>query len=360
LILTQNEDWDKIKARLMKKTNVALLFGGRSAEHEISLASAAAIYSNLDKNKFTITSIFLNQAGQWRQVASPLLSTTELHQGRFHSFLPWKESKTDTLPAVDIYFPVLHGPYGEDGTIQGLFEMAGVPYVGATVLGSAAGMDKAVAKTLFQANNLPVGKYRILRERDWLAAPDKINRDIMQKFIHPFFIKPANLGSSVGISLIQAADQLESGLKEAFKYDRKILVEEGITGREIECSVIGNDFPRTSLPGEVIPYREFYDYQDKYLEGKTRFVIPVELPPEKTAEIQQLALTAYAAVECCGMARIDFFLQEKTQKIYLNEINTIPGFTEISMYPKLWEVSGLPFGPLLEELIELGLERQNK
>lgn len=344
----------------MKKTHVALLFGGRSAEHEISLASAAAIYSNLDQNKFITTSIFLNRAGKWRQVPSPLLSEKVLQQGSFHSFLPWIGNNTDILPSVDIYFPVLHGPYGEDGTIQGLFEMAGVPYVGATVLGSAAGMDKAVAKALFQVNDLPVAEYLVLRERDWQADPNRIQRNIDQKFDYPLFIKPANLGSSVGISRIQTADQIGSGLNEAFRHDRKVLVEEGINGREIECSVIGNEKPRASLPGEVIPYREFYDYKDKYIEGKTKFGIPAAVSPEKTAEIQHLALSAYTAIECSGMARVDFFLQDKTDKIYLNELNTIPGFTEISMYPKLWEVSGLSFDRLLEELIELGMERRIK
>lgn len=344
----------------MNKIRIALLFGGRSAEHEISLASAAAIYSHLDKNKFSVISLYLNQAGLWRQVDSPLLPGKELDQGTFHSFLPWVSKQPAPLPAVDIYFPILHGPYGEDGTIQGLFELAGVPYIGAAVLSSAAGMDKAVAKVLFQAKNLPVGRYRVIRIRDWENDPGLIERDIARDFAFPIFIKPANLGSSVGISRVKDPGQIETGLNEAFRYDCKVLVEEGITGREIECSVIGNDLPRASLPGEVIPFREFYDYQDKYIEGKTKFVIPAELPPEKTTEIQQLAVAAYTAVECSGMARVDFFLQENTQKIFLNEINTIPGFTEISMYPKLWEKSGLPFNRLLEELVALGMERHKR
>ncbi len=337
---------------------VAILFGGRSAEHDVSLISAASIYKNLDKKKYDITSIYINRQGNWTLVSSPLLSHEELQKGKFSSFLPW-EGEGDSFPSLesDIYFPVLHGPYGEDGTIQGLFEMADAPYVGAAVLGSAVSMDKAVAKALFVIKKLPVVRHRVLSESSWMQHPEKILDQIQQDIPLPFFIKPANLGSSVGITKVKDFRETEAALRTAFLYDGKVLVEEGIRGREIECSVLGNAHPRASLPGEIFPYREFYDYRDKYIEGKTGFGIPADLPSEISQEVQRLAIEAFLAVDCSGMARVDFFLQKKPEKIFLNEINTIPGFTEISMYPKLWEVSGLAYPRLLDELIRLGIER---
>ena len=343
--------------KMSKKISVALLFGGRSAEHEISLASAAAIYKNLDANKFRIHSFFINKAGDWQQVNSPLLTEKELNQGRFCSFIPWEQKAISDFPGADIYFPILHGPYGEDGTIQGLFEMADVPYVGAAVLSSALGMDKAVAKSLFMSHHLPVVKYDIIRERNWRSDPSTILDRIGNEFHLPVYVKPANLGSSIGISKVSQIGNLASALELAFLYDKKILVEQSITGRELECSVLGDAIPRASLPGEIIPHREFYDYRDKYIDGKTGFRIPAQLPLETAEEIQHIAVQAFQAIECSGMARVDFFLEESTDKVYLNEINTIPGFTEISMYPKLWEVSGLTFPQLLEELLKIGLRR---
>lgn len=340
-----------------KKIKVGLLFGGRSAEHEVSLRSASAIYNNLDKNKFTVVSIYLDKKGNWKIVPSPLLSMKELNEGPSFSFLPWKEKTITQSITADIYFPVLHGPYGEDGTIQGFFEMADVPYVGAAVLASAVGMDKALMKTIFKAGNLPVVKHSILLESEWKKKRERILKKIEAEYNLPFFVKPANLGSSVGISKVKDYAQASDALSTAFSYDRKILVEEGIKGRELECSVLGNENPRASLPGEIIPFREFYDYRDKYLDGKTTFGIPAKLPSPIVKEIQRISLEAYRAIDCSGMARVDFFLQEKTEKLYLSEINTIPGFTEISMYPKLWEVSGLAFPKLVEHLIELGFER---
>jgi D-alanine-D-alanine ligase len=343
------------------KTKIALLFGGRSAEHEVSLSSAAAVYRNIDKSKFLVTSIFIDREGRWRRVVSPLLRPDRLEGDRTFSFLPWEAlpSLSDRVRA-DIYFPVLHGPYGEDGTIQGIFEMADVPYVGAGVLASAAGMDKEVMKALFANRQLPIVRFRTYRQADWRKGRKDILIQIRREFAPPFFVKPANLGSSVGISKVKTHGETERALVCAFRYDGKVLVEEGIQGREIECSVLGNDEPRASLPGEVIPHREFYDYRDKYIEGKTSFRIPADLPDPLIREVQRLAVKAFLAVECSGMARLDFFLEDGTDKIYLNEINTIPGFTEISMYPKLWGVSGLPFGRLLEELIRLGLERHRR
>lgn len=341
-----------------KKIKVALLFGGRSAEHEVSLDSAASIYKNLDKNKYVITSLYINKQGAWRIVSSPLLSLVEIRKGEFSSFLPWA-GKEGSFPSMDadIYFPMLHGPYGEDGTIQGLFEMADVPYVGAAVLGSAVSMDKAMAKALFKTKKLPVVRHLVLSETAWKERPDSVLDQVRQNFPLPFFIKPANLGSSVGITKVKEFRETGPALRTAFLYDGKVLVEEGIHGREIECSVLGNAHPRASLPGEIVPHREFYDYKDKYIEGKTSFGIPANLPSEISQEVQCLAIEAFLALDCSGMARVDFFLQKHPEKIFLNELNTIPGFTEISMYPKLWEVSGLPYPRLLDELIRLGFER---
>jgi len=345
---------------MRKKFKVVLFFGGLSAEHEVSCRSAAAVYKNLKKNKFEIASIYINKAGRWTIVPSPLQSLNDLNQNHFYSFLPWAEESSPQLPQGDIYFPVLHGPFGEDGTIQGFLEMADVPFVGAGVLGSAAGMDKGFAKILFQAQGLPVAKHKVFLEQNWEEKKVEILTDITNSFKPPFFVKPANMGSSVGITKVKNNESIEAAITDAFRYDRKILVEEAILGREFECSVLGNDHPEASLPGEIIPYREFYDYSDKYIDGKTDFIIPAKIPPALVSEIQRLSVEAFEAAECSGMARVDFFLQSGTQNLFVNEINTIPGFTEISMYPKLWEVSGLPFPRLLERLIELGLERHQK
>jgi len=341
----------------MSKTTICLLFGGRSAEHEVSITSARSIYANLNPDKFEIISVYIDKSGIWRIVESPQLPLDTLIAGEFLSFLPW--ANTSSVPRIeaDIYFPILHGPYGEDGTIQGFFELADVPYVGATVLASSIGMDKVVSKSLFRQWNLPVVNYSILWESEWRGDTKTHLAKIPIAFNLPLFVKPTNLGSSVGISRVTDVQQLESAIEGAFQFDRKILIEEGILGRELECSVLGNDNPKASLPGEIIPFNEFYDYQDKYIDGKTSFVIPAELPPEIVREIQRISLDAFKSIGGSGMARVDFFLQDQTNKVYLNEINTIPGFTEISMYPKLWEVSGLPYSQLLEELVSLGFER---
>ncbi len=344
---------------MTQKIKIGLLFGGRSAEHEVSLISASSIFKNLDRKKYTIISIYITKQGNWKVVESPLLVQAELEKGPFYSFLPWVEKTIPSAVDADIYFPVLHGPFGEDGTIQGLFEMADTPYVGAAVLASATSMDKAVAKSLFLQKNLPVPNHLVIIENIWRQSPGQILQQIQKELPLPFFVKPSNLGSSVGITKVNESFQIASALETAFQYDWKILVEEGIQGREIECSVIGNSYPRASLPGEIIPHREFYDYRDKYIEGKTSFGIPADLPSEIVSQVQDLAVRAYQTVDCSGMARVDFFLQEKTEKLFLSEINTIPGFTEISMYPKLWEVSGLSYPDLLDELINLGFERHS-
>lgn len=342
-----------------KKLKICLIFGGRSAEHEVSLSSAASIYNKLNSHKFEVLSVYINKQGLWKTVDSPIQPFSQLQQGEFFSFLPWGHSSPPFMKA-DVYFPVLHGPYGEDGTIQGLLEMGNVPYVGASVLASSLGMDKAVAKNLYAAHHLPLADFMVVEERDWPEKKNSYLEKINQYFPLPFFVKPANLGSSVGITKVKESAETEPALRKAFRYDRKAIVEEGIQGREIECSVLGNDRPRASLPGEIIPHREFYDYEDKYVEGKTSFRIPAQLPDSVVEEIQRISIQAYKAIDCSGMARVDFFLQKNSPKILLNEINTIPGFTEISMYPKLWEVSGVPFSQLLEELIRLAQEKNQE
>ncbi len=343
-----------------QKKKVALLFGGRSAEHEISLLSAASIYRNLNTKKFEIISIYINKKGDWKLVESPLLPPETLNAGSFSSFLPWDKNASSSTVKADIYFPVLHGPYGEDGTLQGLLEMADVPFAGASVLDSAVGMDKAVSKIILKAKNLPVVKHLTFLEKEWRENKQSALSEIREKLPLPRFVKPACLGSSVGISKVSDEKDTPAALDEAFRYDRKIIVEEGILGRELECSVLGNEDPEASLPGEVIPFREFYDYKDKYIEGKTRFGIPAKLTPSQTEEIRRLSVEAFKALGCSGMARVDFLMDGETEKIYVSEINTIPGFTEISMYPKLWEVSGLSFSHLLEKLIELGFDRHQR
>jgi D-alanine-D-alanine ligase len=340
------------------KITVALLFGGRSAEHEVSIASARAVRKNLDPAKFEAVSIFINREGRWRRVESPELAACDLAEGDFHDFLPWAQTRPETLRA-DIYFPVLHGPFGEDGTIQGLLDLAGAPYVGAGVLGSAAGMDKDVMKELFRSRGLPIVDHRVIREADWLGRPGPIFKAVRRSLRLPLFVKPANLGSSVGITKVGAWDGLEAAVAAALRFDRKVIVEQGVACREIECGVLGNDKPEASLPGEVIPHREFYDYADKYIEGQTSFGIPARLPAPVVRRIRRLAVEAFEACSCDGLARVDFFLETGTGRVFVNEINTLPGFTEISMYPKLWEASGLAFGPLVERLIELGFERSN-
>lgn len=340
-----------------KKISLTLLFGGRSAEHEVSITSARAVFDNLDRNKYRINCLYVDKDGRWRRVATPHLTASELERGDSASFLPWEAQRQVHTPAADVYFPVLHGPFGEDGTIQGLFELADAPYVGAGVLASAAGMDKAVAKTLFQARGLPVGKYRVLHQKDWTRRKPSFPEDVLSGMSLPCFVKPANMGSSVGITKVKKSEDIESAINTAFLHDRKILLEEGIQGREIECSVLGNDDLQASLPGEVIPHAEFYDYQDKYITGKTAFKIPAPLEAGVIEDIQNLSMEAFRSIDGSGMARVDFFLQNETGRIFLNEINTIPGFTKISMYPKLWTCSGVGFPELLDRLIALALEK---
>jgi D-alanine-D-alanine ligase len=342
---------------MSKKISVALIFGGRSAEHEISLISATAVHKNLDKERFEARSIYITREGLWKWVDAPSTDVGSFERGRASSFLPWEAGAGVPGHGIDIYFPVLHGPFGEDGTIQGLLDMAGVPYVGAGVAGSALGMDKALAKSVLRDHGLPVVPFLVVRESELKEDGPKLLRRIRRSLPLPLFVKPANLGSSVGITKVKDPDALPAAIETALRYDPTVLIEKGISGRELEVSVLGNEAPEASLPGEVIPSREFYDYRDKYIDGKTAFVIPAVLGPRILARTRELAISAFRALACSGMARVDLFLEKGTNRLYINELNTIPGFTEISMYPKLWAASGLPFPRLLERLVELGFER---
>ncbi|HET8549160.1 MAG TPA: D-alanine--D-alanine ligase family protein [Bryobacteraceae bacterium] len=311
----------------MKKT-IAIIFGGRSGEHEISIRSAESIMSALDPERYHIVKYFISKDGRW----SPRPVNPE--PGR--------------NPEIDVVFPVLHGTFGEDGTVQGLLELADLPYVSAGVLASAAGMDKEIAKRLMRDRGLPVVEH-------YLACDGAAN-----PFGYPVFVKPANLGSSVGISKASNEQELAEAIALARQYDHKVLVERGIIGQEIECSVLGNEDPLAATPCEVLPSREFYDYDDKYVLDKAQFRMPPTLPPEKIEEVRRLAVECFRALECEIMARVDFLYEKSTGRIYINEINTIPGFTSISMYPKMWEHAGLPYSKLLDRLIELALERQQR
>ncbi len=334
------------------KKKIAIIFGGRSAEHEISIISARSVFDTLNKEKYEIVPVYIDKEGLWRVVSSPYAEGEFNKKG--YSFLPWG-SKGEIFKA-DVYFPLLHGPYGEDGSIQGLFEMADVPYVGSGIMGSSLGMNKEKAKEILSFHGIPVVEWFSLRNVDWKEKKEELLKRC-ERLPLPIFVKPSNLGSSIGITKVKDYSELPSAIEKAFEWDKVILVERGVNAREIECSVLGNDKPIASVPGEVIPFREFYDYKDKYIEGKTKFVIPAEVSEKERKEFQSLAIKAFLALECYGMARVDFLMDRETRKIFVNEINTIPGFTSISMYPKLWEASGIPYPQLVEKLIELSLER---
>lgn len=313
------------------KLRVAVVYGGRSGEHEISLRSAKSIIEALDPEKYVVVHYLISKEGRW----SPKPIQPE----------PGSNSH------IDVVFPVLHGTFGEDGTVQGLLELADLPYVGPGVFASSAAMDKEMLKRLCDARGLPVV--------EWVTLSGK-NMDSIEackKLSFPMFVKPANLGSSVGISKVRNCTELKEAIRLAAQFDRKVLVERGIVGRELECAVMGNDEPVASYPSEIIPSKEFYDYEDKYLLDKAQCLVPADLSPEKTAELRRIAVEAYKAVQCEGMSRVDFLLETATEKLYINEINTIPGFTSISMFPKMWEHSGLPMPKLVDRLIELALER---
>jgi D-alanine-D-alanine ligase len=385
----------------MEKLRVGILFGGRSGEHEVSLLSAASVLNAIDKEKYEVVPIGITKDGRWltAERAENLLqgklvleprnlragdpetttSAAVLARGeavivppepvhRHSGLVPFQTDAammrraSDRAINVDVIFPVLHGTFGEDGTIQGLLELADIPYVGAGVLGSAAGMDKDIMKSLFIAAGIPIVKHVTLLRGAWEKDPKRVQKLVESKLTYPVFVKPANLGSSVGISKAHNRKELGPAIEEAARFDRKIVIEQGVGGRkekarEIECAVLGNDEPAASVPGEIVPGKEFYDYTAKYVDEGSQLIIPAKLTKAETKKVQELAVAAFQAVDCSGLARVDFLMDPKTGKIFLNEINTMPGFTAISMYPKLWGASGLAYADLIDRLIQLGIER---
>jgi D-alanine-D-alanine ligase len=373
---------------MSKKIRVGIIFGGKSSEHEVSLASAASLIAAIDKEKYEIVPIGITKTGRWvlGEGAKKLIPPTVIEEGRPILIPPDPEIKRllplDTSPvamakstipsrlgkgsapitteAVDVIFPVLHGRFGEDGTIQGLLELAGIPYVSGGVLASAVGMDKDVMKRLFREAGLPVVGFVTFTAAEVRGHRRECKTTIAKEVKFPCFVKPANSGSSVGIHKVHAKEELDRAIDDALQYDVKILAEQGIDGREIECAVLGNEHPVASVPGEVIPAHEFYDYEAKYIDTGSQLIIPARLTKTQVNRFQKLAVAAFKAIDAAGMARVDFFLEKRTGKIILNEINTIPGFTKISMYPKLWKASGISYSELVDQLLTLAIERHEK
>lgn len=364
------------------KVRVGVLFGGQSGEHEVSLVSARAIMDGLDPEKYDVTPIGITKQGRWIIAADAhtrLLvqaDPSKLPGGSVGAITPESASIDDRdttdpvtlivagehspLKTFDVIFPVLHGPMGEDGTVQGLLELIGVPYVGCGVLASAVGMDKAMTKVAFSGAGLPVLPWLLVRRHEWEREPQRVLDWIESRLHYPMFVKPANLGSSVGVSKVIDRTTLAQGVAEAASYDRRIIIEQGIPAREIEVSVLGNDDPEASVPGEVIPSGEWYDYTAKYLSGSSQILIPAPITLELAAQVRTLAVQAFKAIDGAGLARVDFLLNRETGDLYLNEINTMPGFTPVSMYAMMWDASGLPYTQLLDRLIDLARERHTK
>lgn len=364
----------------MAKLRIGVLYGGRSGEHEISIASAAAVIANLDRQQYDVLPIAIDRSGHWSVPDVPPASASaaeaiagaqaaEAARGPGVLIVPWPsrpairpEAADDPAPGlpvdVDVIFPVLHGPLGEDGTVQGLLELANLPYVGAGVAASAVGMDKALTKKVLQASGLPTVAGDTIQDEEWRTGREAALERIADTIGFPAFVKPANLGSSVGVSKVRSRSELAAGVTHALEFDRKVLVEGAVpAAREIECSVLGNEAPEVSVPGEIVPSGEFYDYAAKYLDGESRLLVPAPLPEATAAHVRDLAAQAFRAIDCSGMARVDFLLDGEQGEVRVNEINTIPGFTTISMYPKLWEASGLAYPHLLDRLIALALDR---
>lgn len=352
-----------VVAKVEKKLRVGIIFGGRSGEHEVSVTSAASIFKYIDRAKYEPVAIRIEKDGRWSFPDHPptAMSAAEvIQQARAAGTAAITGGTTDPALAalkLDAVFPILHGPYGEDGTVQGLLELANLPYVGPGVLASAAGMDKAVMKVLFAARGLPVCDWYGFVRTDW----DRDRAAVLKKIDAlglPVFVKPANLGSSVGISKVKTAGELLPAIELALSFDRKVVVEAGVpNAREIECAVLGNDAPETSLPGEIIPSREFYDYEAKYLDEGSKSVIPADLPASLVSEVRRLSVEAFRSIDAAGLARVDFLVSRDSGAIYLNEINTMPGFTTISMYSKMWEATGVGYTELVDRLIQLALLR---
>ena len=353
-----------------KKLHVAVIFGGRSGEHEVSLMSAHSVLSVLDPAKYEVTQIGITHEGTWlagehvlgkfeiekTDEMLPVLVSPDPSENGIYIL---KDGRLEKLTDVDVYFPVLHGTYGEDGTLQGVFEMANAAYVGAGVVGSAVGMDKGVFKDVMVAHHIPVVETMVVLRAEIESDMDSVIEKAEAMSEYPFFTKPANLGSSVGVTKCNNRSDLQEGLMEALAFDRRILIQKGIrNAREIEVSVLGNDNPVASVCGEVLPSREFYSYESKYIDGTSGLIIPAPLSEELSDCIRKYAVHAFKAIDCAGMARVDFFVERDSNRVYLNELNSIPGFTTISMYPKLWEASGLPYSKLVDRLIELAMERK--
>jgi D-alanine-D-alanine ligase len=354
---------------MMRRLRIGVVYGGRSGEHEVSLRSAATVIGALDPARYEVVPIAITKDGRWLTGPDSLRLLDEAQrmlapvpEHGVEVMVPPVPSGGGLVPAaggtptaaLDVVFPVLHGTYGEDGTIQGLLELAGLPYVGAGVLASAVGMDKAVMKSVFRDAGIPVARWMVVSPGD---AADEIRARVEAAFGFPCFVKPCNLGSSVGITKVKRADELPGALAEAAAYDPRVIVEEAIEAREFECGVLGNEHAEASVVGELVPSHEFYDYTDKYVEDGARIVIPAELPADTAETMRALALRAFHAVDGSGLARVDFFLERGTNRVLVNEINTMPGFTRVSQYPRLWEASGVPLPALVERLVTLALER---
>jgi D-alanine-D-alanine ligase len=352
--------------REKKRLRVGILFGGRSGEHEVSLASAASVIRALDPEKYEAVPIGIDKDGRWLVSAKAHKLLADVLKTGNRVLLPADPSAATLVslgagagqPSVpiDVVFPVLHGTFGEDGTVQGLLEMANLPYVGAGVLASAVGMDKDVQKRLFEQAGLPVVSFIVFRRSEWEANREDICTDVLTQLRLPIFVKPATAGSSVGMTKVTTREQLPEAIDRAAQFGLKVIVERGVEAREIEVSVLGNDEIRASIPGEIVPHRDYYDYKAKYIEQGTQLVIPADLTEKQVRIFQEYAVKAFRCIDGTGMARCDFFLEKRTNKIYVNELNTIPGFTSISMYPKLWEATGLSYSHLLDELITLALD----
>ncbi|MHB1354914.1 MAG: D-alanine--D-alanine ligase family protein [Anaerolineae bacterium] len=348
------------------KIRVAILFGGKSGEHEVSIASARSVMDAIDHDKYETVLVGISKTGRWLTAGDPMArltcgegapaaTGTALAPIGRGDLVPG--TGDERFPQVDVVFPVLHGPLGEDGTVQGLLELADLPYVGSGVLGSALGMDKVAMKAVFLAHGLPVVDYQTVLRKNWQAQPESTRKTLEARLAYPMFVKPANLGSSVGVTKAHNRAELVAGLDLAARFDRKLVVEAGIDAREIECAVLGNDNPIASVAGEVVPNREFYDYRAKYLDNASELYIPADIPAETAQTVKDLAIKGFLALDCAGMARADFLLDRRSGQVFLNELNTIPGFTSISMFPKLWAASGIAYGELIDRLITLALER---